>query len=343
MAVGPTEPPETLVYAGIDEAGYGPMLGPLCSGMSVLRVPAGAPHKGPPDVWAMVRDVVCREPAKAGTSRIAVGDSKKLKLPNDGARHPLLHLERGVLAFDGASSDPPDTDEAFLRRLGAEFDGQPWYQGPAIPLPIATTHDHLRLLTGRLRSALAESGIVVLELRARVADECAFNRMLEESGGKAGAAMCLVGELAHRIWRSSAAMEPAHPPRLVIDRQGGRTRYTGTLHGIFPGAEITTVAETDAGSVYDLSQDTPAGVRRMRISFVQEAEDHHFPVALASMIAKLTRELIMARFNRYWCGRIAELKPTAGYVTDARRWLADVRRLSPDTPEPVLRSLCRNA
>ncbi|MCH9058086.1 MAG: hypothetical protein IIB55_05605 [Planctomycetes bacterium] len=60
------------------------------------------------------------------------------------------------------------------------------------------------------------------------------------------------------------------------------------------------------------------------VSFMPEAESKHLPVALASMVAKLVRELTMARFNRYWCRRVPELKPTAGYVLDARRWLAEM-------------------
>ncbi len=332
-----------LVYAGIDEAGYGPLLGPLCSGLAVLRVRDGAPQGGPPDLWAMLGEIVCRDPSDAGTSHIAIADSKRLKLPNDGARHPLLHLERGVLAFAACGREGPETDAALLDRLGADLHDRPWYQGGAHALPVATTHDHLRLLAGRLRAVAADAGVEVLDLRARIADEVVFNRMLVESGGKGGAAMRLVADLAARIWRSDAALDPIDPPRIVIDRQGGRTRYASTLGGLFPGVTVETVAETGAGSVYDLHQETPHGVRRVRISFVQEAEDQHFPVALASMIAKLVRELIMGRFNRYWCGRIAELKPTAGYVADARRWLADVRRLAPDTPEPLLRSLCRDA
>jgi hypothetical protein len=48
------------------------------------------------------------------------------------------------------------------------------------------------------------------------------------------------------------------------------------------------------------------------------------PVALASMIAKLTRELAMMRFNRYFAARMPELKPTAGYYGDAGRWLRDI-------------------
>ena len=59
--------------------------------------------------------------------------------------------------------------------------------------------------------------------------------------------------------------------------------------------------------------------------FEVDAEAAHFPVALASMAAKLVRELRMARFNRYWGARASELKPTAGYRADAERWLADLR------------------
>ena len=53
---------------------------------------------------------------------------------------------------------------------------------------------------------------------------------------------------------------------------------------------------------------------------------------------KLVRELAMARFNRYWAGRVPELRPTAGYVQDARRWLGDVRGvLTPAERELVVR------
>ena len=68
--------------------------------------------------------------------------------------------------------------------------------------------------------------------------------------------------------------------------------------------------------------------RRAGVSFLVEGERHHLPVALASMIAKYTRELAMMRFNRAWCGLAreranVEIKPTAGYSTDAGRWLRD--------------------
>ena len=42
------------------------------------------------------------------------------------------------------------------------------------------------------------------------------------------------------------------------------------------------------------------------------------------MIAKYVRELIMLRLNRVFRGRLPELKPTAGYVQDARRYLKEI-------------------
>ena len=83
----------------------------------------------------------------------------------------------------------------------------------------------------------------------------------------------------------------------------------------------------------------------MTVTFMPEAESAHLPVALASMIAKLIRELAMARFNRYWCDRARaaaslELKPTAGYRQDAARWLHDARDIL--TPEDR-RAMIRNA
>lgn len=79
----------------------------------------------------------------------------------------------------------------------------------------------------------------------------------------------------------------------------------------------------------------------MRVIFEVDADSRHFPVALASMTAKLVRELAMMRFNRYWGDRLAEIKPTAGYRTDARRWLEDARRLG--APDDELSAMCRQA
>ena len=54
-----------LFYAGIDEAGYGPMLGPLCVGMSafLLERHDSSQQTHPPDLWAILSDGVVLKPA----------------------------------------------------------------------------------------------------------------------------------------------------------------------------------------------------------------------------------------------------------------------------------------
>jgi hypothetical protein len=48
------------------------------------------------------------------------------------------------------------------------------------------------------------------------------------------------------------------------------------------------------------------------------------PAALASMTAKYVRELSMRAFNEYWCARVKNLRPTAGYPADAKRFRVDI-------------------
>ena len=51
-----------LLYAGIDEAGYGPMLGPLCVGMSIFLVERHQEGTPPPNLWDMLEEAVCSSP-----------------------------------------------------------------------------------------------------------------------------------------------------------------------------------------------------------------------------------------------------------------------------------------
>ncbi|MFN0010157.1 MAG: hypothetical protein ACKVS8_00785 [Phycisphaerales bacterium] len=320
-----------LIIAGIDEAGYGPLLGPLCVGMCALEIADWSPGDTAPDVWALLSACVCR---KAGDKRrrIAVEDSKKLKLANSSTtRHPLTHLERGVLAFLAAQrGEALRTDADLYAALGASVEDQPWYAGEPIDLPLGTTAEELAIAANTLASGLATAGVRPVRLACRVVAEREYNALVRQWGTKAATTGLALREHLRFAWANwsgragSDASEDGCVLRVVCDRQGGRTAYAESLARWVPGAEVVVQDESPARSRYLVRSTSgqDAG-REMVVVFQPEAESACLPVALASMAAKLTRELLMARFNRHFAARLPELKPTAGYRQDAARWLHD--------------------
>jgi hypothetical protein len=198
-----------------------------------------------------------------------------------------------------------------------------------VPCPCGSSADELAIAANTLRLALGSAAVSVPALRCEAVPESAFNELCEAAGTKAAVTESVLVRYLAEVWdRYAGADGQAGGVRVICDRQGGRTQYAEMLAHTFPDATVTTIAETVAQSKYEIRLRAGGGEgggdRRMSVAFMVEAESAHLPVALASMIAKLTREMLMARFNRYWCGRIPELKPTAGYALDARRWLRDV-------------------
>jgi hypothetical protein len=335
--------PMPLIYAGIDEAGYGPLLGPLCVGLSVFRVEEWEAESAAPDLWKLLNSGVCRKPGDR-RRRIAVDDSKALKLPNDSpTAHPLTHLERGVLSFlgvaDGAAGGCPAHDEALFLALKAAVPSEPWYVHPTpLPCPATTTAEAVGISINMLRTALERAGVGVLSLKCRVFGESVYNELVQAGGSKAAATEAALVDHLWMVWDNWAhAVEAGNAVRVVCDRQGGREQYGELLQRAFPGATVEETHRTWQQSRYELTGvGTDGEARHMHVLFLVESERAHLPVALASMAAKLTRESMMARFNRYWCARMPELKPTAGYRGDAWRWLEDARGIIADDERAVM-------
>ena len=149
-----------------------------------------------------------------------------------------------------------------------------------------------------------------------------FNRKVALTKSKAALNFTAVAHHLVNIMRDYGE----HHPHVAVDRQSGRTHYRALLGQIFEGSKINVLAELKKASVYEVI----SGPKKMSISFMVEAEQSHLPVALASMSAKYTRELLVQRFNLFFQGISPETKPTAGYGSDANRWrdeiLTDLQR-----------------
>lgn len=348
-----------LVIAGIDEAGYGPMLGPLVVARAVFAIEGWEPGQGAPDLWQVLSRGVCKKPRDA-RGRVAIADSKKLKRANDTA-HPLEHLQAGVLAMLAARGDRAETDAELLGLLGAQAEPHAWYGGEAIALDGAGAGAGVGIAGNLLAGVLADAGVRLLDLSATVIGEATFNRIVKEAGSKSAATGLGVAGHMQWVWDEFAVGASrglaSGGPRVVCDRQGGRTEYGPAIYEWMPllaQAEredrggVTMLEQTPERARYELCVQGPGGdaeseeAGMMHALFQPEGEEAFLPIALASMAAKLTRELLMKRFNRYWCARAEQagrtLKPTAGYVQDARRWVRDAKGvLTPAEREDLIR------
>ena len=324
------------IIAGIDEAGFGPVLGPLVVSGVAFRVPDA---RAGVCLWELLRGGVCRKVAKS-ERRLPVLDSKKLYRSGEG----FTALERTALVMLAAGGWRPTTFRSLLQqaspRTVADAEHYPWYAGRDFALPAANgesaagsrtspgapnANDEtaIALRANSVRRELESNGAAFLGVFSEVLLEGHYNRLARTTRNKAIVLLGLVMSIVDRIMKAS----PNESVCVYVDRLGGRTRYREPLCTSLPGYELEILEESSERSAYRLTR----AARSCSISFTTEGEDHHFPVALASIYSKYLRELSMMSFNRYWCDQQPGLQPTAGYYADAQRWLADadatVRRL----------------
>lgn len=293
------------VVAGIDEAGYGPLLGPLVVSGAAFEVPDPAVDD---DLWTRLSEVVCRSPRDP--TRVPVDDSKRLFSQGRGPRH----IERTALAFAAASGHGPASFRGLLGaigELGESLDAYPWHDGDDFTIPLAAgdaTAD-----AQRLRHAAGACFLGVHCLPVMVEE---YNALVGTHGTKSATLFLKTARLLERFWRDWGERGLV----VHVDKHGGRNRYGLLLHQTFFGARICTLTEGPATSLYTVTD----GSRHMTVGFHEGGDARHLPVALASIFSKYVRELFMHGFNAWWRARVPGLRPTAGYAVDARRFLCDI-------------------
>ncbi len=300
------------ILAGIDEAGYGPILGPLVVSGVAVRVPD---ERLDDSLWTILRETITSKVSRLDGRRLAVADSKKLFR----GRNTLAPLERAALVMLAAAGRQPKTWRGLLNVLAPEvigqFDAYPWYARTDFPLPIDDGVGDVALHANAVRRDCKQAGVELLGVFCEPLLAGAFNRLVKNTRNKAVVLMGLALRIVDRIMR----LAPNERVRICVDRLGGRRHYRDVLMTNLPDYELHIIEESADRSAYRLTNSS----RVCDVEFAVKSEQRHFCVALASIYSKYLREIFMHAFNEYWARQMENIRPTAGYYTDARRWLAD--------------------
>lgn len=295
------------LWAGIDEAGYGPDLGPL---VMTAVVAHGAGDRRP-DVWGDRPGV---DRAGGDPAKLWVDDSKRLHEPGK----PPVRLEAAALAaLEAAGIDLPAPLDALLSAVGVGSDlgSSEWGRwldprgsGAARPLPRFGAS-----IPPTLRSPLSGAHWTITAVLCEIVGPERFNADLQRTGSKAAVHFAAFARLLSRV-----RCRPSHhwTVDVVGDKHGGRHFYLQPLADAFPGCWIDRAEEGPALSRYTLRGDGPV----TRLALRPRADDDDGLAALASIVSKYLRECWMADFNAFWAARIPGLRPTAGYPVDAARF-----------------------
>lgn len=293
-------------FIGMDEAGYGPNLGPLvitASAWDVAEDPRAC------DFWRLLGDVVSQHPA-ADAECLHIADSKQVFSPTRG----LAALETSVLCLLQWSGVDTCSFQALWRQLAAGYpsaeEQEPWFCED-FALPVAADGDAVRRLTDRLARCAGTNGVSRPTLQCEVVLTRTFNHLAALNNSKGHVLSSLSLALLARLW---SPRDVTHT-LIVADKHGGRNRYDHLLAEVLDGEMIFRVQEGRERSTYR--------VGHTEIHFQTKAEIH-FPVAVASMVSKYLRELAMLAFNRFWQAHVPRLKPTQGYPRDSHRFRADI-------------------
>lgn len=298
---------------GVDEAGYGPNLGPLVIGGTLWRIEEPGDDLASLDLYQRLAKAIANKP---GPKYLAIADSKVIY----AKRKDLSLLEEAVLATCDVSKHAlPIWHGRCEVDIEDERVGQhaPWYAGWDRPFPVHTTDE---IVTGR-RDAFAttceEEAVSLADVQCMFLTAQRFNARLANCDNKSTVLSQATMGLVLRLLQSIPIGE-SHVIRIVCDKHGGRDYYLGLLQHFFPDAWWQPLEESKAVSRYT------AGLNSHQVTIEFRSKGEGFlPTALASIYAKFHREVAMLAFNRYWGTHVPGIAETAGYPVDAKRFAVE--------------------
>ena len=305
------------ILVGIDEAGFGPILGPLVVSSSALRVPDNL-------IWANHWEILRASVSEKRTSlkgRLLIVDSKKAFTRTIG----IKHLRRTVLAtLKHLGSEPKNLTDLISALCPDCLDHiaeYPWYK-KAGDYQLGGDNGDIGIAVSMLRADLANQHIELLGLKSRCLEVAHYNRMVTAVDNKAKVLFTAVAELMQSAIRDFSGDDLD----IVVDRQGGRSHYQRQLQLMFGESQLRIIHEDQDRSSYEMRTND----RKIRVHFVVGADSKFLLVSLASMACKYLREVLVENINNYFLSFNPAIKPTAGYWQDGLRFIEDIKTHIPN-------------
>lgn len=305
--------PVPRLVMGIDEVGYGPLLGPLVVSSCSFLLNMYPEEYPAVDLWLFLQESIGKKRKSLG-NRLLVADSKKVYSRSQG----IKQLERTCLTFANQFLDLKGKRfSQFLATLSVDAVTQlsryPWCAKAQVSLPEIDQG-----LSDKLGKVMDAAGVEFLDVRCCYTDVDKFNKIVSTTNNKSVIILDSILEMIQQIISATHFLN-IKDILILSDRIGGRTDYSEMLSKL-PDFEIEESSVEKGLSKYKLVSKN----RTLEIQFKVKADDTFLPVALASMFGKYVREKVMGYMNEYFIEKQPGLKPTAGYWTDGLRFLEDL-------------------
>lgn len=314
-----TETKHTMWLIAIDEAGYGPKLGPLVVAATLWRrvdpafdiaMQNRSIDAADPDAFAPIA-----RPVGVQTTTIRVNDSKQVFRSRSSGKNggSLATLHRIISVSHHACGR---TEPNLVSRIATLIPKDitriakvPWLASLTSPRRIEKLVAHAWTPRPDCDDAIAQWSTApwkLIDVRARMIDAAFLNRFCATASGpnksdllgetSIGLAADLIKELAEKRPGDTSTID--EPVQIYFDRHGGRRYYAGPIQERFSEAPVRVVSESSQKSVYETEGAGQTGPA-VRMHFSVKG-DRFVPVALSSLHAKYLREIAMASLNDHF-------------------------------------------
>jgi len=309
---------------GTDEAGYGPNLGPMLVTATLWQIEDSA-DENDWDLWPLFGD-------KIGTNsdQILVGDSKDIFKSTQGS---IQALEKTVLVFcqllgQKIPCRPNDIIRLLLddsHNSSQERDREYWQLSSDEAVPHESTTDEILTCSRTIKRQLSDKCSLLNVYSSAIFPE-QFNSGIERLGNKAH----LLSETTMKLVEKAVTVAKStnSTDRIIVrcDKHGGRSKYLPMIHEHLQDFLDSEFVEVLEESLHASRYQAFSTGQLFTIDFRSKGE-RDLAIATSSMFSKYVREMYMRQWNKFWRRKIPDLKPTAGYPVDAKRFKKQISKI----------------